>query len=73
MFKDKPMQLWDLRALTVIREMPRSFPAISALVCDVTENNKWNAETKVHNQTSSLIKNSKCAVYKYHIRHIQQM
>lgn len=32
-FKDKPMQLWDLRGLTVIREMSRSFPNISALVC----------------------------------------
>ncbi|XP_013381759.1 WD repeat-containing protein 11 isoform X1 [Lingula anatina] len=30
-FKDKPFELWDLRTLSIIREMPRNFPRTTAL------------------------------------------
>ncbi|XP_076467443.1 WD repeat-containing protein 11-like [Babylonia areolata] len=30
-FKDKPLELWDLRSQTIIRELPRSFPRPSAV------------------------------------------
>lgn len=31
-FKDKPLELWDIRTCTLLREMSKSFPAITALV-----------------------------------------
>lgn len=31
--KDRPLQLWDLKNLTVLREMPSNFSSITALVC----------------------------------------
>ncbi|EDO36880.1 predicted protein [Nematostella vectensis] len=30
-FKDKPIQLWDLKNLTVLKEMPKNFPSIVSL------------------------------------------
>jgi hypothetical protein len=31
-FKDKPLELWDVRTCTLLREMSKNFPAITALV-----------------------------------------
>lgn len=31
-FKDKPLELWDVRTCTILREMSKNFPAITALV-----------------------------------------
>ena len=35
MFKDKPFELWDLRSASLIRQMPRNFPQVTALVTNV--------------------------------------
>lgn len=32
MFKDKPFELWDLRSGTLLRQMPKNFPHVTALV-----------------------------------------
>ena len=32
--KDRPLQLWDLKNLTVLREMPSNFSSVTALVCN---------------------------------------
>ena len=34
-FKEKPFELWDLRSGTLLREMPRNFPHVTALVSSV--------------------------------------
>ena len=34
--KDKPMQLWDLKNVTVLREMPPSFPTVTVLVSSIS-------------------------------------
>ena len=34
-FKDKPFELWDLRAGTMLRQMPKHFPHVTALVCGI--------------------------------------
>ncbi|XP_041368583.1 WD repeat-containing protein 11-like [Gigantopelta aegis] len=31
-FKDKPLELWDLKSLTIIRELPKTFPRPTAIV-----------------------------------------
>lgn len=31
-FKDKPLELWDVRTCTILREMSKNFPGITALV-----------------------------------------
>ncbi|XP_071090050.1 WD repeat-containing protein 11-like isoform X1 [Haliotis cracherodii] len=31
-FKDKPLELWDMRTLTIIRELPKAFPRPTAAV-----------------------------------------
>ena len=33
-FKDKPFELWDLRSGTMLRQMPKNFPHVTALVSD---------------------------------------
>ncbi|XP_014675037.1 PREDICTED: WD repeat-containing protein 11-like [Priapulus caudatus] len=40
-FKDNPMELWDLRSFTLLRQMPRSFPVITAL--------EWSPSASVKN------------------------
>eukprot|EP00058_Branchiostoma_floridae_P022847 XP_002608337.1 hypothetical protein BRAFLDRAFT_126223 [Branchiostoma floridae] len=39
-FKDKPMELWDIRSQTLLREMPKNFPTISALEWSPSNNLK---------------------------------
>ncbi|KAG8541485.1 hypothetical protein GDO81_028929 [Engystomops pustulosus] len=36
-FKDKPMELWDIRTCTLLREMSKVFPTVTALVRSVSE------------------------------------
>ena len=36
MFKDKPFELWDLRSGTLLRQMPKNFPHITALVSSLS-------------------------------------
>lgn len=31
-FRDKPLELWDIRTCTLLREMAKNFPAVTALV-----------------------------------------
>lgn len=31
-FKDKPLELWDLKTLTILREMSSKMPSATALV-----------------------------------------
>ena len=35
MFKERPFEIWDLRSLSVLREMPANFPVVTALVCNI--------------------------------------
>ncbi|XP_072335440.1 WD repeat-containing protein 11 [Scyliorhinus torazame] len=37
-FKDKPLELWDIRTCTLLREMTKNFPAITALEWSPTHN-----------------------------------
>ena len=37
--KDRSLQLWDLKNLTVLREMPSNFNSVTALVCFIELNN----------------------------------
>lgn len=39
-FKDKPLELWDIRTCTLLREMSKSFPAITALEWSPSHNLK---------------------------------
>ncbi|XP_074640587.1 WD repeat-containing protein 11-like isoform X2 [Tubulanus polymorphus] len=39
-FKDKPFELWDLRTGTLLREMPKNFPHITALEWSPSHNMK---------------------------------
>ncbi|XP_053548627.1 WD repeat-containing protein 11 [Bombina bombina] len=39
-FKDKPLELWDIRTCTLLREMPRSFPSVTALEWSPSHNLK---------------------------------
>eukprot|EP00116_Pleurobrachia_bachei_P004138 sb/3464400/ len=36
--KDKPFELWDLKTLSIIREMPTTFPPVTALEWSPTQN-----------------------------------
>lgn len=31
-FRDKPLELWDIRTGTLLREMAKNFPTVTALV-----------------------------------------
>uniref|UniRef100_H3AKR3 WD repeat-containing protein 11 n=1 Tax=Latimeria chalumnae TaxID=7897 RepID=H3AKR3_LATCH len=39
-FKDKPVELWDIRMCTLLREMSKSFPAVTALEWSPSHNLK---------------------------------
>ncbi|KAG8435620.1 hypothetical protein GDO86_013532 [Hymenochirus boettgeri] len=39
-FKDKPLELWDIRTCTLLREMPKSFPSVTALEWSPSHNLK---------------------------------
>uniref|UniRef100_A0A8D1MUB8 WD repeat-containing protein 11 n=1 Tax=Sus scrofa TaxID=9823 RepID=A0A8D1MUB8_PIG len=39
-FKDKPLELWDVRTCTILREMSKNFPAITALEWSPSHNLK---------------------------------
>ncbi|XP_053163525.1 WD repeat-containing protein 11 isoform X2 [Hemicordylus capensis] len=39
-FKDKPLELWDIRTCTLLREMPKNFPTITALEWSPSHNLK---------------------------------
>ncbi|CAH2322762.1 WD repeat-containing 11 [Pelobates cultripes] len=39
-FKDKPLELWDIRTCTLLREMSKSFPSITALEWSPSHNLK---------------------------------
>ena len=45
-FKEKPFELWDLRSGTLLREMPRNFPHVTALV-------RLNDSRLIHHKTAS--------------------
>ena len=33
-FRDKPLELWDIRTGTLLREMAKNFPTVTALVLE---------------------------------------
>lgn len=37
-FRDKPLELWDVRTGTLLREMAKNFPTVTALVLYQTHN-----------------------------------
>ncbi|XP_050396083.2 WD repeat-containing protein 11 [Patella vulgata] len=39
-FKDKPLELWDLKSLTVIRELPKNFPRPTATIWSPSHSTK---------------------------------
>ncbi|XP_075791464.1 WD repeat-containing protein 11 isoform X1 [Pelodiscus sinensis] len=39
-FKDKPLEIWDVRTCTLLREMPKNFPGVTALEWSSTHNLK---------------------------------
>ncbi|KYO40471.1 WD repeat-containing protein 11 isoform C [Alligator mississippiensis] len=39
-FKDKPLEIWDVRTCTVLREMPKNFPVVTALEWSPSHNLK---------------------------------
>uniref|UniRef100_A0ABI7WRX8 WD repeat domain 11 n=1 Tax=Felis catus TaxID=9685 RepID=A0ABI7WRX8_FELCA len=39
-FKDKPLELWDVRTCTILREMSKNFPAVTALEWSPSHNLK---------------------------------
>lgn len=36
-FRDKPLELWDIRTGTLLREMAKNFPTVTALVLKNTK------------------------------------
>lgn len=38
-FRDKPLELWDIRTGTLLREMAKNFPTVTALVLKNTKKN----------------------------------
>lgn len=45
-FRDKPLELWDIRTGTLLREMAKNFPTVTALVL-----------TNLHTNTNCILKN----------------
>ena len=41
-FRDKPLELWDIRTGTLLREMAKNFPTVTALVLRNELANKKN-------------------------------
>lgn len=41
-FRDKPLELWDIRTGTLLREMAKNFPTVTALVMTNLHANKNN-------------------------------
>lgn len=39
-FRDKPLELWDIRTGTLLREMAKNFPTVTALVLTNLYTNK---------------------------------
>ncbi|XP_006025195.1 WD repeat-containing protein 11, partial [Alligator sinensis] len=39
-FKDKPLEIWDVRTCTLLREMPKNFPVVTALEWSPSHNLK---------------------------------
>ncbi|ESP00415.1 hypothetical protein LOTGIDRAFT_140712, partial [Lottia gigantea] len=39
-FKDKPLELWDLKSLTIIRELPKSFPRPTSTIWSPSHSSK---------------------------------
>lgn len=39
-FRDKPLELWDIRTGTLLREMAKNFPTVTALVLTNLHTNK---------------------------------
>ncbi|XP_067952067.1 WD repeat-containing protein 11-like [Watersipora subatra] len=55
-FKGKPMELWDLRTLTLLREMPNTFPTVTALEWSPSSGRKKHATDEGHTEgTTSLL------------------
>jgi len=42
LFKEKPFELWDLRTLTLLRQMPKNFPHVTALEWSPTHHVKMS-------------------------------
>lgn len=57
-FRDKPLELWDVRTGTLLREMARNFPTVTALV-----NTKLFPKEQCVNQSPLL----KCCSYKQQV------
>ena len=38
LLKDRPFELWDLKSLNIIREMPGNFPPVTTLEWSPTQN-----------------------------------
>lgn len=45
-FRDKPLELWDIRTGTLLREMAKNFPTVTALVL-----------TNLYTNTNCILKN----------------
>lgn len=61
-FRDKPLELWDIRTGTLLREMAKNFPTVTALVLKelcckpvATESNKAVLYSGVYNNICSCI------------------
>ncbi|XP_070541595.1 WD repeat-containing protein 11-like isoform X2 [Ptychodera flava] len=51
-FKEKPFELWDLRTGTLLREMPKNFPMITALEWSPSSNLKGLKKRLVHDAST---------------------
>ena len=49
LLKDRPFELWDLKSLSVIREMPGTFPSVSALEWSPAQNHSLKGAKVKHN------------------------
>lgn len=47
-FRDKPLELWDIRTGTLLREMAKNFPTVTALVLADLFSNRTVLETSRH-------------------------
>lgn len=54
-FRDKPLELWDIRTGTLLREMAKNFPTVTALVpTNPHHSQNLATESQQHLQTSPV-------------------
>lgn len=47
-YKEKPLEIWDLKNLCLLREMPANFPILSALVSILLNYTKRQRQNETH-------------------------